>query len=250
MSVNIRLKPPNQNSIFELYHTHSKRHPHHFRTWETTPPDLHEDSVISRWMESSFKPYQCAPKRGLPDPEEGWAIKFSDAFQEVINTPVRLDMLSIQEVSSLLYYSAGLNQEGIRPYASASSHYSLEVYLEKIEAAENGIYHYQPRNHFLEHIATEIPEEKSPEGETTQGGTVFYITGIFERSVLRYGERGYRYVLVEAGQVIQNFYLVSRAMGLCAASTGEFLDDRLHRRLNIDGVEEALLFMVTIGRTS
>lgn len=248
MSVNIRLKPPNQNSFFELYHTHSKLHPHHVRAWETTPPDLHKDPVIAKWMESPFKSYRSAPKLALPPPETGCAVNFSDVFGELSPSPGRLDPLLIKEISSLTYYSAGLNQDGRRSYASAGALYPLEIYLEKIEDAGQGVYHYQPKHHFLEHINPEVCEEKAMEGETIQGGTIFYLTGVFERSTLRYGERGYRYVLAEAGQVVQNFSLVSRAMGLSAVSTGEFLDDRLHRRLNIDGVEEALLFMVTIGR--
>ena len=33
---------------------------------------------------------------------------------------------------------------------------------------------------------------------------VIFITGLFERSIVKYGERGYRFVLLEAGHVAQN----------------------------------------------
>ncbi len=250
MSVNIRLKPANHNSPAEWYHTHSKRHPHHFREWEFRPSVLHEDSVIRHWMQSPFKIYRAAPKRALPPPRRDCTLDFSNAFSKLDPPKGALSPLSIEEVSTLLYYSAGLDQNGTRPYSSTGGLYPLEIYLEKFEGAEDDIFHYQTRHHFLEHIAAEVSREQNLPEETVQNGTLFYITAVFERSSLRYGERGYRYALVEAGRVVQNIFLVCRATGLYALSTGEFLDDRLHNRLNIDGVEEALLFLVSAGRKS
>lgn len=248
MSVNIRLRPPSQNLTAESYHTRTKLHPYHFRRWEATLPALYQDPVISRWMQSPFKIYRSAPKRELPPPDKECRLEFSSAFT-TSDTPQReLGVLSIEEVSSLLYYSAGLNQEERRPYPSAGSFYPLEIYLEKITDTAEGIHHYNVRNHCLEHIATESSLREADVEAMTLSGTLFYITGVFDRAALRYGDRGYRYVLVETGQVLQNLLLVSRAMGLCAASTCRFLDDRLNRRLNIDGVEEAILSVVSVGR--
>lgn len=76
---------------------------------------------------------------------------------------------------------------------------------------------------------------------------VIILTAIFDRTMMKYKERGYRYILFEAGHVMQNAYLISTAMDLGICSVGGFIDDKINDLLNIDGVNESALYLGVIG---
>jgi SagB-type dehydrogenase family enzyme len=73
------------------------------------------------------------------------------------------------------------------------------------------------------------------------------LSAIFQRTRWRYRERTYRYVLLEAGHVGQNLYLAATGMGLGACAVGAFLDDQLNDLLALDGQEEAVLYLISVG---
>ncbi len=76
---------------------------------------------------------------------------------------------------------------------------------------------------------------------------VILITAVFQRTTFKYGERGYRFALIEAGHVAQNIDLVASALGLPAANLGGFFDRELEMLLDVDGVEQSLVYAVAIG---
>jgi len=76
---------------------------------------------------------------------------------------------------------------------------------------------------------------------------VILITAVFQRTTFKYGERGYRFALIEAGHVAQNIDLVAGALHLPAANLGGFFDRELEALLDIDGVEQSLVYAVALG---
>jgi len=69
-----------------------------------------------------------------------------------------------------------------------------------------------------------------------------------QRMRFRYQDRSYRYALLEAGHIGQNLYLAATSMGLGACSIGAFMDDPINAMLGVDGVEEAAIYMLAVGR--
>ena len=80
-----------------------------------------------------------------------------------------------------------------------------------------------------------------------QANVCFVLSAIFQRTRWRYRERTYRYVLLEAGHVGQNLYLAATSMGLGACAVGAFLDDQLNELLELDGEQEAALYVISVG---
>lgn len=64
----------------------------------------------------------------------------------------------------------------------------------------------------------------------------------------RYGVRALRFGLLEAGHLAQNLALVAVAQGLAMVTIGGFYDDVLHELLGIDGVGEAVQYLIPLGR--
>ena len=76
---------------------------------------------------------------------------------------------------------------------------------------------------------------------------IVFITSIFERSIFKYGDRGYRFILLEAGHVAQNINLVSNALGLGSVNIGGYFDREIDDLLGLDGVAHSTIYMIAIG---
>jgi SagB-type dehydrogenase family enzyme len=168
--------------------------------------------------------------------------------------------LTLHELSTLLYYAAGLRKpdmggEAKRFYPSAGARYPLEVYPVAMNVADirPGLYHYYVRQHALEilEISDEITLELSPflsDDWMRKAPLVLAISAVFARSQMKYGERGYRHILVEAGHMCQNIYLVATALGISCCSSGGFVDNFWNNLIDLDDRLEAIVALIFLGR--
>lgn len=76
---------------------------------------------------------------------------------------------------------------------------------------------------------------------------IIFIATLFERMLLKYGERGYRFILMEVGFVSQNISLICEALDLGSCMIGGFLDDEVNKFLEIDGLSESVLNVIIVG---
>lgn len=79
---------------------------------------------------------------------------------------------------------------------------------------------------------------------------IIFITALFERSIFKYGNRGYRFVMLEAGHVAQNLNLVAIALGLKTLNIGGYFDRAIDDFLGLDGVTHSTIYMLAVGQGS
>ena len=82
------------------------------------------------------------------------------------------------------------------------------------------------------------------EHSVTQASACILLVGVLPRIKFKYGERGYRFALLEAGHISQNILLAAESESIGAFSIGGFLDDKLNDMLRLDGVEESGYFIL------
>ena len=75
----------------------------------------------------------------------------------------------------------------------------------------------------------------------------FFLGAVFNRSQKKYGPRGYRYILLEAGHLAQNLCLIAAEFNLGSLCMGGFYDSRLNRFMEFDGLTEAVIYSVAAG---
>jgi len=159
----------------------------------------------------------------------------------------------------LLYLADGITAHkygiGFRSAPSAGALYPIEIYpvVNRVTGLEPGIYHYNVRDHALELLKGGDYRGQLIRyclGQEMPGtaNVVLILTAIFHRTRWKYRERAYRYVMLEAGHIGQNIYLAATAMGMGACAIGAFLDDPINRLLEVDGVREAVVYLLTVGR--
>ena len=69
------------------------------------------------------------------------------------------------------------------------------------------------------------------------------ITAEYDRIEGKYGSRGQRYALIEAGHVGQNIFLQAGALGMAAGIVGAFDDNRVVKTLSLPDSHRPLLIM-------
>lgn len=150
--------------------------------------------------------------------------------------------LTLEEFSQLLFAAQGITDErrGFRAVPSAGALYPLEIYavVGKIEGLLEGIYRYLPRGHELERV---LPEDRREElyrsalyqEAIKEAPVVLVICAVYGRTTRKYGERGIRYVHMEAGHVGQNIYLQAEALDLGTVAIGAFHDEAVAQVLNL-----------------
>jgi len=120
-----------------------------------------------------------------------------------------------------------------------------------------GVYHYDVPEHALELVRPLTEADIAallaafpvhPEAvDLGLASAICFVTTKFWRSRGKYGPRGYRYCLQEAGCACQNLGLTALALGLGHLLVGGFYDDEVHACLEIDGVDHAVVTAVAVG---
>ena len=145
-----------------------------------------------------------------------------------------------------------------RPVPSGGGLYPLELYVvaQRVAGLGGGVYHYVPLGHRLEVVRPDpVPSHLTSEMFLGQpylvnAGAIVVITAVLERSLWKYEDRGYRYILLEAGHVAQNLNLCAEALGLASLNLGGFFDEDLMALLALDPEREVALYGVAVGRTA
>lgn len=232
---------------WEKFHQKTK-----FKKWKPLPEDK---KIPESWTKVFFKEYPRLDRFILPVPESLGTSSLEEVLMNRKSTRISSKRpLTLEQISQLLYFSAGLrktsvSQVGNRTYPSGGARYPLEIYvISQNSDLPKGIYHYNLREHSLEVLLSHSKIDYSfNQPWIKKVPILILITAIFERNTIKYGDRGYRHILQESGHMGQNFYLVSEALNLAVSGIGGYIDDDLHRLLDIDGVKESVVYIIGLG---
>ncbi|MBC7074044.1 SagB/ThcOx family dehydrogenase [Candidatus Parcubacteria bacterium] len=164
--------------------------------------------------------------------------------------------LTLKEISQILWAAQGITEPsfGGRTAPSAGALYPIEIYLivKNVKELSPGVYKYQPENHslvflFEEKISSQLADAALGQSFIAKAPAVLVIAGVFERTTKKYGERGERYVFMEAGHVSQNVYLQCVSLNLGTVAVGAFEDEKVKQILKMDS-KEYPLYIMPIGR--
>jgi SagB-type dehydrogenase family enzyme len=194
--------------------------------------------------------------RTLPKPalESGLTVKQAlerrRSVRDYRDTPI-----SLQELSELLWAGQGVTGRGrFRTAPSAGALYPLELLavIGNVEDLPPGLYRYLPMDHGLALLAEGDIREALYAAALRQscvlrGAASLALTAVYERVTRTYGERGVRYVDMEAGHAAQNILLQAESLGMGAVVLGAFRDAEVKRVLLL-AREEVPLYILPVGR--
>ena len=163
--------------------------------------------------------------------------------------------LTLEEVSQLLWAAQGVtNSRGFRTAPSAGALYPLEVYvvIGNVNGLSKGIYKYTPNTHELLRILkgdkrTELCNAALDQEPVKYAPLVIIFSAVYERTTIKYGERGIRYVHIEVGHAAQNVFLQAISLNLGAVVIGAFYDEKVKKIANMKENEHPL-YLIPIGK--
>jgi len=171
------------------------------------------------------------------------------------------ESLTLNELTFLLWTTQGVKAVTKRPVTfrtvpSAGARHAFETYVlvNSVLGLTPGLYRYIALEHALLPIKTDINIAQQlsdaclqQKQVTDSAATIIWVADM-TRMYWRYGERGYRYIHLDAGHVCQNLYLAAEAIhcGVCAIAA--FDDDQLNTVLNLDGEQHFVVYLGTVGK--
>lgn len=253
----MRLSPaPPESELWELFHENSK-------TGRYDRPPTPE-AVLQR-MEQTYQtlPYDGCPRLSLPgDTTLPSAPLGTTLTRRVTARPLAHTPVTLPELTALLRGCYGVTRRNLdngmpRPFRAAPSGgalYPLELYLhaDGVPGVEPGLYHFDPLEDALAFLRPGAVREDLAQALVqselaAQATILFFHTAVFARSTFKYGDRGYRFVLLEAGHVAQNLNLIAAALGLGCVNVGGFYDRDVDRWLGLDGVTQSTVYMTAVS---
>ncbi len=186
------------------------------------------------------------------------AIRSRRSLREYSGEP-----LSLGEFAALLWATQGVERvlEGkatFRNVPSAGARHAFEtlVVARHVEGLTAGLYQYLAMEHRLlsadsfavtpSELAAACLGQKMIEA----AAVTFAWVAIKDRMVWRYGERGYRYLYLDAGHVAQNLSLACEAMGAGACAIGAYDDDAVNGLFRLPASERFVIYLASVGKRS
>lgn len=239
---------------WEIYHENSKQSPWYrvaFTEEEQAKrlPSLHLS--LPALSEFSCKIGSSHQNLDLPLVE---TLNLRRSCRNMIPSQMEFDVLT-----SLLWAGFGITRPDAQPRPlraapSGGKSFPLECYFyaANCEQLPVGLYHFDSENAKVQLLKKGnhqniLAEAMVQQNIATGASLIFLFTGVFERSTAKYGERGYRMVLLEAGHVAQNINLAATALGWGCLNINAFFDRKIEDFLEIDGVNQSILYMIALG---
>ena len=192
----------------------------------------------------------------LPDPDHSSSLSIETVLQKRRSIRDYHDRpLTLSEVSQLRWAAQGVTRPGgYRTAPSAGALYPLEVYIiaGEVNDLPAGTYKYKHHEHELELITKgdvrlELCDAALDQNCIKEGAAVIVFCAVYERTTQKYGERGIRYVHMEAGHAAQNVYLQAVSLNLGTVVVGAFHDDEIKQIVNMTDEEQPLYIMPVGG---
>jgi SagB-type dehydrogenase family enzyme len=172
--------------------------------------------------------------------------------------------VTVRDLAALLFAAYGIthalesddgrNALPLRAVPSGGALYPLELYVAavRVDGLGPGLFHFDPLERVLA-VAQEAvsADDVSPLSTYPEivaaAAAVIFVAAVFGRTRFKYGVRGYRFALLEAGHVGQNVLLAATALGLGAVPLGGYYDRLTDEFLGLDGVNESTLYSIAVG---
>jgi SagB-type dehydrogenase family enzyme len=182
------------------------------------------------------------------------------------------DSLHLEDLAAILHAGSGITHkvegraiDGGSPYTlllrsvpSAGGLYPVDCYCLalRVRSLPTSAYKYQPHYHSLGQVHPEPTLASLLSGlagadrlgiDIRKVAAILAFVGHPQKVVRKYGARGVRYLLIEAGMMAMAANLAAVALGYGTLDYQSFFDDRLHEALSIAGRPQQVLHLLFLG---
>ena len=246
----------------EVYHENSKLRLSDISTYLQVT-SINNSSDVRRLVSKPFPRYRGYPEVALPREFSRSSVAFEDGLERRRSKrKFSGRTISLASIARILYLGDGIvqrvqNDDGsewqLRTAPSGGALFPIECFLMPlhVEGLSRGTYFYDVKNHRLVQVQSSDPSPMLKRAmfidDIESAAACILLTATMPRCKFKYGERAYRFALLETGHIAQNMLLAAEFGGLGSYPIGGFIDDELNKALKFDGCEQIVLYAVLLG---
>jgi SagB-type dehydrogenase family enzyme len=207
-------------------------------------------------MPDPFRHYDGAPLLDLPADPPAPDVPALDLLAGAYGATHAADGTAF--LSQLMFHTAAISaskrvpsgyQYALRVNPSSGNLHPTEFHFfarfaQCLAQWPDGLYHYRPSSHMAEQRAAGSPPVPAAASDAP---LVFVLTSIAWREAWKYGNRAYRYCLLDMGHAWQALALAARAIGCDTFAIGHFPDDEIAQSCRLHADEWPLLIVKVSG---
>lgn len=238
------------NEIWKFYHQNTMEHEKGYasctgnRNYGNIIPSKyrHEKEIpLTPNTQTSFLDEMIIKRRSRRDYNETSALQFQQLS--------KLLMLS----NGYEFFVSGDTNDQYKMVPSAGARYPIELnlFVFNVAGLDMGTYHFCAEKNSLEQTSeidykNDIVRLCNGQDMVSSSVAVIALCANFGRTIEKYGERGYRYVYLDAGHVAQNIYLLAEEEGIGCVGVGGFIDVSIKAALKLPQ-NEYPIYLLGIG---
>lgn len=180
------------------------------------------------------------------------------------------DIMCLEELTTLIRVGFGMTEDQMvdtsnggklaltmRHVSSAGALYPIDAFIVPInvQSLSNRVYRYCPATDGLLIKGDHITQQKILGAMTVpdhvlsiaRANALLLLVAHPWRTMRKYGDRGLRFVFLEAGAIAQNIHLAAAAIGVASVDCASIYDDEVHAALCLDGSHQVLVHAIVIG---
>ena len=174
------------------------------------------------------------------------------------NVDLSKNEINLQNLSYILKCAYGLQfshnekttRKENRTTPSAGERFPMEVYVFIFKPScglKTGVYHYSVLDHALEPVLQEEFSAEtilsfSSEVSVQNSNGFICLTSVFYRVMEKYEDRGYRYILLEAGHIGQNILIASTEIGISMIPIGGSNEKQMEDYIGLASSHEKVIY--------
>jgi len=208
----------------------------------------------------TFKQYPDAEKVELP---RTWRLKEARITPLLQNRrslrKYDQEPVELEDLAFMLWASQGITAKSgnysFRTAPSGGALYPVETYIcvNRIADLDPGIYHFDVTNFSLNSLS----DRESGEAVATaclnqkfmaNSAVVFLWSAVIRRCMSKYGNRGMRYIFLDAGHICQNLLVAAEATGCGGCPVAAFYDEEVNALLGLNAEEETIIYAASVGK--
>jgi SagB-type dehydrogenase family enzyme len=260
-----------QRDVGELFLANTKLHPQRAE-WIASVPEYFSSFLAPVTAVSGTESVNASERVSLPEPRRLDA-SLSDVFGW--RRSVRRfsgDALELADLATVTHAAAGITHSvaatpidggpgytlRLRNSPSSGGLYGVDCYCIALRVGRlaAGVYKYVPHAHALDRLdaGTDAPDldaallgSDASELDFRRISAVLAFVGTPEKATRKYGPRGVRYLLLEAGMMAMASNLAATALGYGTLDFQSFLDDPMQAALGLAARPQYVLHLLLLG---
>ena len=147
-------------------------------------------------------------------------------------------------------------ERSFRTVPSAGARHAFETFLlvNNVSGLERGIYRYIASNHKLIPVdltintIEQIISDFNNINLVAGSAVTFMWSCVADRMTWKFGKRGFRYLLLDAGHICQNLYLAAESIDCGCCAIGVFDDEEINMDLKFNNIKQFLVYAASVGK--